>query len=92
MRVESTSLANIAFMRWGREVTGALPSGTEVSKGIKERDPKSVFEVKNISVNSQNTSPSYSMAEGVHPGSCKSNEISLRCGCSGAQTRKNEER
>ena len=30
------------FMRWGREVTGALPSGTEISKGIKEQDPKSV--------------------------------------------------
>ena len=29
---------------------------------------------------------------GVHPGSCKSNTISLRCGCSRIQTRKNEER
>ena len=92
MKVESTSLAKIGFMRRGREVTGALPSGTEFSKGIKEQDPKSVFEVKNISGNSQNTSSSYSMAEVVHPGSCKSNAISRRCGDSRAQTRRNEER
>ena len=26
-------------------MTGALPSGTEISKGIKEQEPKSVFEV-----------------------------------------------
>ena len=32
------------------------------------------------------------MAEGVHPGSCKSNAISHRCGGSRSQTRKNEER
>ena len=79
-------------MRRGREVTGALPSGTEFSKGIKEQDPKSVFEVKNISGNSQNTSSSYSMAEVVHPGSCKSNEVSRRCGDSRAYTFKNEGR
>ena len=29
----------------GPEVTGALPSGTEISKGIREQDPKYVFEV-----------------------------------------------
>ena len=40
----------------------------------------------------QNTSPSCSIAEGVHPGSCKSNAISRRCGGSRAQARKNEER
>ena len=33
----------IGFMRWGREVTGAMPPGTEISKGIKEQDVKSVF-------------------------------------------------
>ena len=50
----STSLAKIEFMRWGQEVTGALPSGTEISKGIKEQEPKSVFEV-NTSGNSYST-------------------------------------
>ena len=60
-------------------MTGELPSGTEISNGIKEQDPKSVFEV-NTSGNSQNISPSWSMAEGVHPGSCRSNAISRRCG------------
>ena len=61
----------IEFMRWGREVTGALPSGTEISEGIKEQDPKSVFEVENTSGNSQRTSPSCSIAGGVQPRSCK---------------------
>ena len=79
-------------MRWGLEVTGALPSGIEISNGIKEQDQKSVFEVENTSRNSQSTSPSCSMAEGVHPGSCTPNVISRRCGGSRAQTRKNEER
>ena len=86
------SLAKIGFMRWGREMTGALPSGTEISKGIREQDPKSVFEVENTLGNSQSTSPSCSMAEGVHPGSYKSNAFSRRCGGSRAQTRENEER
>ena len=75
-------------MRWDRKVTGALPSGIEVSKGIKEQEPKSVFEVENTSGNSQSTLRSCSMAEGVHPGSCKSNGISRN---SRAQTHKNEE-
>ena len=88
----STSLAKIEFMRWGQEVTGALPSGTEISKGITEQEPKPVFEVENTSRNSQGTSPSGSMAEEVHPGSCKSNPISRRCGGRRAQTRKNEKR
>ena len=79
-------------MRWGLEVTGALPSGIEISNGIKEQDQKSVFEVENISGNSQSTSPSWSMAEGVHPGSCKLNAISRRCGGSPAHTRKIEDR
>ena len=33
----------------GREMTRALPSGTEISKGIKKQDPKYVFEVENTS-------------------------------------------
>ena len=49
LRAASTSLASIGFMQWGREVTGMLPSGTEISKGIKEQDPKSVLEVENTS-------------------------------------------
>ena len=92
LRVASTTSAIIGFMRSDRDVTGALPCGTEISKGIKEQDPKSVFEVENKSGNSQSTSPSCSMVVGVHLGSCKSNAISRRCGGSQAQTRKNEER
>ena len=57
LRVASTS-SKIGVMRWGLEMAGALPSGTEISKGIKEQDPKSVFEVKNSSGNSHSTSPS----------------------------------
>ena len=83
-------LGQRGFMRWGRQVTGALPSGTEISKGINSQDSKSVFEVENTSGNSQSTSLSYSMAGGVQPGSCKSNEISRRWDGSRAQTRKNE--
>ena len=49
LRVVSTSLAKIGLMRWGRKVTGALPSETEISKGIKEPDPNSVVEVRNTS-------------------------------------------
>ena len=73
-------------------MTGALPSGTKISKGIEEPDPKSVFEVENTSGNSQSTSPSCSMAGGVQPGSCKSNAMSRRWGGSRTRTRKNEER
>ena len=42
----STSLAKIGSMRCGREVTGALPSGTEISKGVREKEPKSVWELE----------------------------------------------
>ena len=48
----------------------------DLEKGIKEQEPKSVFEVENTSANSQSTSPSCPMVEGVHPGSCKSKPIS----------------
>ena len=41
-KVASTSLAKVGLILWGREVTGALPSGTEISKGIREQEPRSV--------------------------------------------------
>ena len=85
-------MAKIGFRRWGREVTGALPSGTDISNGIKEQEPKSFFEVENTSGTSQSTSPSCSMPGGVQQRSCKSNAISRRWGSSRAQTRNNEER
>ena len=31
LRVESTALAKIEFIRWGRELTGALPYRTDIS-------------------------------------------------------------
>ena len=51
-----------------------------------------MIEVEDTSANSQSTSPSYSMAGGSQPGSCKSNAISRRCDGSRAQTLKNAER
>ena len=69
-----------------------MPSRTEISKGIKKQDPKSVFEGENTSGKSQSTSPSRSMAGGFQLGSCKPNAISRRCGGSRGQTCKKVER
>ena len=38
-KVASTSYAKIGLILWGREVTDTLPSGTEISKGIREQEP-----------------------------------------------------
>ena len=73
-------------------MTGALPNGTEISNGIEEQEPNSVFKVENTSGNPQSTSPYCSMTGAVQPGSWKLNAISRRWGGSRAQTRKNEER
>ena len=40
LRVASTSFAKFGCMRWGREVTGALPSGTENLEGHHRARPK----------------------------------------------------
>ena len=77
-------------MRSGGDRSAALRN--RISKGIKEQEPKSVFEVENTSGNSPSTSPNCAMTEGVQPGSCKSNAISRRWGGRRAQTHKNEER
>ena len=53
---------------WGREVTGALPSGTEISKGIREQEPKYVLGLEKTSEKLQRTSPSFSIAKRVQPG------------------------
>ena len=45
-KVASTFLAEIGLILWGRGVTGALPSGTELSKGIREQEPKSVLDLE----------------------------------------------
>ena len=42
-------LAKIGLILWGREVTGALPFGTEISKGIREQEPKSVLDLEQTS-------------------------------------------
>ena len=47
------------------EVTGAQPSGTEISKGIREQGPNSVLDLEKTSAESQRTSPSCSIANGV---------------------------
>ena len=71
--------SQIGLMRCGREVTGALPPGTEISKGIREQEPKSVLELEKTTGNSQRSSPSSSMAAGVYSGLCKSKVFSRRC-------------
>ena len=49
-KVASTSSTKTGLILWGREVTGALPSGTEISKGIRVQKPKSVLRLeKNVS-------------------------------------------
>ena len=79
-------------MRLGRDVIGALPSGTEISKVIREQDAKSVFEVENTSGTSQIMSSSCSMAGGSQPGPRMPNAISRRCGGCRAHTHRNAER
>ena len=45
-------------MRLGRDVTGDMFGGTEISKGSKEQEPKSVEDFENTSESSAKTSPS----------------------------------
>ena len=45
-------------MRQGRDLTGELFGGTEISKGSKENEPKSVEDFESTSENSARTSPS----------------------------------
>ena len=73
-------------------VAGALPSGTEISKGIREQEPKTVLDVEQTSGISLSTSLSGLMAKGVRSGSCKSNSIARKCGGRRAHTRRNEAR
>ena len=61
----STSVAKIGLIWWGREVTGALPSGTEPSKGIREKEQKSVLDLEKTPTKSQRSSPSCSVARGA---------------------------
>ena len=68
-RVASTSLAKIGLIRWGREVTRALRSGTEISNSIREQEPKSVMDVTKTSAKSQRTLPSCYITNGVQAGS-----------------------
>lgn len=66
-------------MRYGREVTGALSGGAEILNGIREQEPKSVWDVWKTSENSQMTSPK-AMKNGVdQPEPWRSNLISGRC-------------
>ena len=51
-------LGQIGLILWGREVTGVLPSGSEISKGTWEQEPKSVLDLEKTSAKSRRTSPS----------------------------------
>ena len=74
-------------MRWGREVTRAFPSGTEISKGIKEQDSKSVFDVEKTSRSRRAHHP-VARWPGGQVGSCKSHAISA--GVAGVGPRREE--
>ena len=67
-KVTSTSLAKIGLILWGREMTCALLSGAEISKGIREQEPTSVLDLEKTSAKSLIPSPSCSIARGVQPG------------------------
>ena len=76
----------------GPEVADALPSGTEFSKGIREQKPNPCRIWKKTSRNLQITSPSRSMATGVHSNPCKSKAMSRKCGGRRSPTPRNESR
>ena len=61
-------LAKIRLIWWGREETAALFSGTKISKGIREQQPKSVLDLEKTSAKSRRTSPSCSIANGLQSG------------------------
>ena len=61
-KVASTSSAKTGLILWGREVTGALPSGTEISKGIREQEPKSVLDLEKTSAKERH--PTVRLREG----------------------------
>ena len=42
----SISSTKTGLVRWGREVTGALPSDTEISKRIREKESESVLDLE----------------------------------------------
>ena len=89
-KVASASLAKIGLILWGREVTGALSSRTEISECIREQEPKSVLDLEKTSAKSHRTSPSCSMARGLQPGPSRSKETARRCDGSRSQTRRSE--
>ena len=52
-------------------MTEELLGGTEISKGNKAQEPKSVEDFENTSENSARTLPTLVMTAGVQPGPCK---------------------
>ena len=65
LKVASTSLAKIRLIVWGQEVTGAVPSGTEISKGIREQEPNSVLDLdQNVSKSAKNTTQRFDCERG----------------------------
>ena len=66
--VASTSLPKLGLIRSGREVTLVKPSGTEISKGVREQEPKSVLDYEKTSAKTKRTLPSFSIANGVQSG------------------------
>ena len=82
-------MPKLGLIRWGREVTGALHCGTEISKGIREQEPNPVLDVEKTSAKSQRIFPSCSIANVIQSGPLRSKATAHSCAGSRFQTRKN---
>ena len=58
-------MTKIGLILLGREVTGELPSGSKISKGIREQEPKSVLDLKkNVSKIAKNITQQFDCERG----------------------------
>ena len=68
LRVASTSLAKIGLISWGREVAATLPSGTEISKGIREQNQSPPWTWRKRQQNRRERRPAVRLLVGSRPG------------------------
>ena len=66
-KVVSNSLAKIGLTRWGRDVTGALTSRTEISKGIREQEPNQYWTWRKRQQNRKEHCPAVRLLNGSSP-------------------------
>ena len=79
-------------MLWGREVTGAPPSGSETSKAIRKQKPKFALDLEKKKKNHRERRASGLMVTGIQPGLCKSKDMSRKCIGRRSHVRRNEAR